>query len=165
MSSPELAALAVFVTSLLPLLEARAAVPLGLALGLSPLSTISIATAGNSLPIPLLLLSLGRLEAFLAKRLEGAGPLRSLARLYFRLVSGARTRARPYVDKYGALGLAVFTAIPLPLTGAWTASLAAHVLGVETKRALLSIWAGVLAAALIVHCLTIFAGWAYHLRP
>lgn len=156
-------ALAVFLTSLLPLLEARAAVPLGLALGLSPPLTLSVAVVGNALPVPLLLSLLSRLEALLARWLErgGSAPLKGLARLYLRLVQSARRRAGPYVNKYGALGLALFTAVPLPLTGAWTASLAAHVLGVEVKRAVLSIWLGVLAAALAVYSLALLAGQAW----
>ncbi|MEM4699601.1 MAG: small multi-drug export protein [Candidatus Nezhaarchaeales archaeon] len=153
-------ALAVFLTSLLPLLEARAAVPLGLALGLSPPLVLSVSVIGNALPVPLLLLLLNKLEALLVRRLGGGGALlEGLARPYLRLVQSARRRAGPYVNKYGALGLAVFTAIPLPLTGAWTASLAAYALGVEAKRAALSIWLGVLAAALAVYSLTFAVGW------
>ncbi|MCX8204529.1 MAG: small multi-drug export protein [Candidatus Nezhaarchaeota archaeon] len=155
-----LGALTVFITALLPLLEARAAVPLGLALGLSPVLVLSVTIIGNSLPVPFLLSLLSRLEAFLTRQLreDGPGLLTKLARLYFKLVWSARNRAGPYVDKYGALGLAIFTAIPLPFTGAWTASLAAHVLGMKRGRAVLSIWLGVLAAVLIVYVLALLVG-------
>jgi len=118
---------------------------------LSPAATLAAAVLGNMAVVPPLLALLSGLEALLAKRLEaGGGFLHGLSSTYFKLVTRARIRAKPYVNRYGALGLAVFTAIPLPLTGAWTASLAAHALGMDRRVALLSIWLGVLVAALIV---------------
>jgi len=44
----------------------------------------------------------------------------------------------------------VFVAIPLPVTGAWTGSLVASLLGMKFNHAFLSILAGVFVAGLIV---------------
>lgn len=143
--------LAVFITALLPISEVRGAIPLGMALGLSPATTFTAAIMGNFTPVPLLLALLGWSESFLKRRLEdGGGVAAKLAHAYFNLAFKARSRAKPYVNRYGAIGLALFTAIPLPFTGAWTSSLAAHILGMDRKVALISIWLGVMLAALVV---------------
>ena len=49
-------------------------------------------------------------------------------------------------------------AIPLPLTGAWTATLLAYILGLKFWPSLLSILLGVIGAAVIVTILTLL-GW------
>jgi len=54
------------------------------------------------------------------------------------------------MDKYGSLGLIPFVAIPLPVTGAWTASAVAFVFGIRCRYAFVSILAGVLIAGVIV---------------
>ena len=62
------------------------------------------------------------------------------------------------IEKYERIGLVLFVAIPLPITGAWTGSIASVLLGMSFKRALLSIFLGVLIAGTIVTCLTLL-GW------
>jgi uncharacterized membrane protein len=52
----------------------------------------------------------------------------------------------------------LFVAIPLPMTGAWTGSLAAVLLGLKFKHAFLSIFAGIVIAGSIVTCLSLL-GW------
>jgi len=48
------------------------------------------------------------------------------------------------------IGLIIFIAIPLPLTGAWTGSIAAFLLGMKPKRSIISVLAGVFIAGIIV---------------
>lgn len=76
--------------------------------------------------------------------------MKIIARLYSRLVDNAREKGRKYLGKWGYLGLAVFVAVPLPLTGAWTASLIAHIFGLSRLRASLAIVIGVVIASFIV---------------
>jgi hypothetical protein len=54
--------------------------------------------------------------------------------------------------------LVLFVAIPLPVTGAWTGSLIAVLLGIGFKQAFFSILAGVIIAGIIMTCLTLL-GW------
>ena len=56
------------------------------------------------------------------------------------------------VKKYGFWGLLMFVAIPLPGTGAWTASLVAAMLGMRLKDSVPAICVGVICAGLIVTC-------------
>lgn len=61
-----------------------------------------------------------------------------------------RERAKPLVDRYGFLGLALFVAVPLPGTGAYAGSCAGWLLGMEWKRSFVAVSLGVVAAGLIV---------------
>ena len=62
------------------------------------------------------------------------------------------------IDRYGQIGLVLFVATPLPVTGAWTGSLAAVIFGLSFRRAFLSIFIGVFIAGVIVTCLSLL-GW------
>lgn len=70
-----------------------------------------------------------------------------------RKLEGIRVKAHPLVERYGVLGLAVFVAIPLPGTGAYSGTAAAWLLGMDRKKAFLGVSLGVFAAFLIVWAL------------
>jgi uncharacterized membrane protein len=80
-----------------------------------------------------------------------------------RFIDSTQRKAGPYVDRYGLLGLALFVAVPLPGTGAYSGSLAAHLFGMKNRRAFLSIALGVAAAGVAVTLIsTVFRntlGW------
>lgn len=61
-----------------------------------------------------------------------------------------RAKAHPYVEKYGFLGLAVFVAIPLPGTGAYSGTAAAWLLDMDPKKGFLAVSAGVIGAFLLM---------------
>ena len=67
-----------------------------------------------------------------------------------KTVERARRNVGEKVSKYGLLGLMLFVAIPLPITGAWTGTLGAWVLGLDRKKSILFILLGVLIAGIIV---------------
>ena len=60
---------------------------------------------------------------------------------------------RKTIDKYGAWGLLVLVAIPLPGTGGWTGALVAEIMDIKFKKALPIIALGVLIAGFIVGAL------------
>ena len=62
------------------------------------------------------------------------------------------------VELYGYWGLLIFVAIPLPVTGAWTGTLGAWVLGMDKKKAILAILGGVLVAGFFVSVLVALLG-------
>jgi len=100
--------------------------------------------AGNLLPVPLLLLGLGRA----LRRLRALpGPPGRWARGYLAWQEG---RARARVERWGPWALLLFVAVPLPMTGAWTGALVAVLLGISPRRALPPIAFGVLLAGGIV---------------
>ena len=58
------------------------------------------------------------------------------------------------MDKYGALGLILLVAIPLPGTGAWTGSLVAALMKMRLQKAVPCIFLGVIIAAVLMTVIT-----------
>jgi uncharacterized membrane protein len=112
---------------------------------------LPLAILGNLIPVPFILLFLDPLLRLLNK-------LAIFKRVLPWLLERTRRRGR-IITRYERIGLVLFVAIPLPITGAWTGSLAAVLFGLKSKHALLSIFAGILIAGIIVTCATLF-GWA-----
>ena len=75
----------------------------------------------------------------------------NLYRKFFdKTVARARVKVGDKVSKYGLLGLMLFVAVPLPITGAWTGTIGAWVLGLDKKKSILFILLGVLIAGVVV---------------
>jgi len=66
------------------------------------------------------------------------------------LFESTRKKGERKIQAWGDIGLILFVAIPLPVTGAWTGTLAAYLLKLEKKKAFLSIFVGVVIAGLIM---------------
>ncbi len=132
----------VLVVSMMPVSELRGGIPLGLMLGLNPAETYLIAVAGNFIPVPFLLWLLDKV----GKIVERWG---LTAKLYSKIVERTERR-KTIVERYGYLGLVLFVAIPLPMTGAWTGTLLAFLLRLSPVRAAFSILSGVLIAGVVV---------------
>lgn len=71
-------------------------------------------------------------------------------KFFDRFVERAREKLRGGVEKWGWLGIAAFVAIPLPVTGAWTGTLGAWILGISKRRTMLAVIIGVITAGAIV---------------
>ena len=140
------AALMTFLISMVPVLELRGAIPVGVAGGLTPLAAMCIAMVGNLVPIPFLILFTRRVFNWLKTK----GRLRVLVE---KLEARAAEKSQ-VVLKYASVGLCILVAIPLPGTGAWTGALVAAVLNLRLKKAMPAIIIGVLIAGFIVTCLT-----------
>lgn len=135
--------LATFLISMLPVVELRGAVPYGVLFGLNPWVAFAVAVVGNMVPVPFILLFVNKIFVIL-KRMGGKFEKFAL------WLEAKAYRNQEKIEKYKAFGLMIFVAIPLPGTGAWTGAMAASVLGISTKRAILSILAGVIIAGFIM---------------
>ncbi len=146
----------VLLVALLPVVELRGAIPLGVALGLPPGEVFFWALLGNLLIAPLAL----ALIPWLLRLAEAWPPF---GRLWAPLEARVRLKGEERVQRLGALGLFLFVALPVPGTGAWSGSLLAVVLGLKRRYALLAISLGVLAAGVLVLLLTggVVAGLDY----
>ena len=129
--------------SMVPVLELRGAIPMGVAAGLEFWEALIAAIIGNLIPIPFIILFIRKIFEWLRKKSEG------LNRLVERLERKADTK-RGLIEKYEFLGLVIIVAIPLPGTGAWTGALVAAMMDMRIKRALPAIAIGVCIAGLIV---------------
>lgn len=134
------------VTAMMPILEIRGAIPVGVALGLDPWLAFAVGFVGNMLPIPILILLTRKIIEWLKKH-------NMLVKLTAWLENKGSKGAQK-VQKYSFWGLFILVAIPLPGTGAWTGALVASLLDMRLKRALPAIAMGVAAAGLIVLLVT-----------
>ena len=133
--------------SMVPVIELRGGIPFGVAAGLPVWLALLAAVIGNLLPVPFIIVYIRRIFQWMRRRLPRFGGMID------RLEAKAHLKGQK-VQKYQYLGLAIFVAIPLPGTGAWTGALAAAFLDMRLRRAMPSMVAGVVAAGLAVSVIT-----------
>jgi len=143
--------LVVLVIAALPIFELRGAIPVAIFQFHFPwYYAFLLAIIGNLLPVPFILLFLDAVSRLLSK----IDFFKRLLNWFFE-----RTRRRGgIIERYERIGLTLFVAIPLPITGAWTGSLAAVLFGLKFWHAFLSIFIGILIAGTIVTCASLL-GW------
>jgi len=143
--------LVIVIISAIPIIELRGSIPFGVNLMGMPWYTVfPLAIIGNLLPVPFLLL----FTEFISKELSRIPVFEKFFTWLFK-----KTREKSgAIAQYKHIGLALFVAIPLPGTGAWTGSIAAVLLSMDRKWAVISVTAGVLIAAVIVTMLCLL-GW------
>ena len=134
--------LKILIVSAMPFSELRGGIPLGLYLGYSPIETYVIAVLGNILPVPFLLIFLDKIGS-LAERWS------LTAKVYLKVVNRVEKK-KEIIEKYGYLGLTLFVAVPLPVTGAWTGTLLAFLLRLNKLKSLAFISLGVSIAGIAV---------------
>lgn len=133
---------ALFLVSMIPIVELRGAVILGAGLNVPWYETFIICLIGNLLPVPFLIL-LGR------KIIEWLKGVKLFSKLTY-WYENKLLKKMDQVTKYEILGLFLFVAIPLPGTGAWSGALIAALLDMRLKKALPTICVGVLVADVIM---------------
>jgi len=130
----------VVLTAMLPVAELRGAIPVGFALGLDPWTVVLIAIVVNCLVF---------FPIFFGLKLLYKDILINW-RIFHRVMDRVRNKASGHIERWGILGLAAFVAVPLPVTGAWTGTAIAWLLGLDWKRSFLSIALGVMVSATII---------------
>lgn len=142
---------AVFLLSMIPITELRAAVPIGITVyDLPIITTWLFAVVGNLTPTVILLLLMPKVHDWVLQQKFIGGIVR-------KKLQDAEKKFSGNYAKYGAIALVLFVGIPLPLTGAWTGSLAAFVFRIPFKKAFPLIFAGICVAATIVTVFTVSA--------
>lgn len=137
--------------STLPIVELRGAVPVGIAAFKMPWWKVYlVAVAGNMVPIPFILLLLGPVSNALMRF--------ALGKRFFEWLFARTRRKSANVEKYEELGLTIFVAIPLPVTGAWTGAMVAFLMGLPFWKSMLYILLGVMIAGVIMTILSLL-GW------
>jgi uncharacterized membrane protein len=140
--------------SLLPISELRGGIPFAIARGIPWYFAYPFAAGINALVAPLCWVFLSSLHKFFLKLAER--PFFSWYKKFFdRFVEKARLKLHKNLEQWGWLGLALFVAIPLPVTGAWTGTLGAWVLGLSKKRTLAAVIVGVIIAGAVVTVVTL----------
>lgn len=135
-------AVVVLFLSMVPIIELRGAIPVGVANGFGFIENLLLCCIGNMIPIPFVILFIRKLFAWFKDK-----------KIMYRAICWVENHVlkKEYVlRKYSLIGLCILVAIPLPGTGAWTGAMLAGLLNMRLKQALPSIALGVLIAGLIV---------------
>ena len=142
--------LLVFFVSMVPLIELRGAVPIGLspllgdALPLLPLYAVCI--LGNMIPVPIIFF-------FARKVLIWGADKKFIGKFFTFCLEKGKKGGQKLQEKAGRglyFALFLFVGIPLPGTGAWTGTLAASFLNMDFKKSIIAIMAGVVLAGIIM---------------
>ena len=147
--SPELAT---FIISMLPVSELRGAIPIAIGVyNLNPVEVYFLAVVGNIIPVIFILKYLDSISKYLMSRCE------LFNKFFTYLFERTRKKHNGKFEKWGALALITFVAIPLPITGGWSGAVAAFVFGIPFKKALPLIFSGIMIAGVIVMGLSLRA--------
>ncbi len=133
----------VFLLSTLPVLELRGAIPIAISYYKLPvIPSYLFSVMGNLVPAVFLLLYLKPFSDFLRKW--------HFFDIFFSWLFKRTRRHEKKYEKYGALFLLFFVAIPLPITGVWTGCVAAFLFGIRFWYAFPMMVGGVIIAGIIV---------------
>lgn len=152
------ATLILVVLTLVPTLELRFSIPLGIlastlrlpwlgtveGFGLPWLYVFAVCVATNIVLGPLWYWLLGTVVRLLAARWAW------FDRFYRRRVEKAQRRIKGHVDRWGWFGLALFIGVPIPGSGVYTGGLIAYALGMGHRRFFAATVLGVLIAGVLV---------------
>jgi uncharacterized membrane protein len=131
------------VLCLLPVAELRGGIPFAYFNGMHIVAAYFLCVGVNAMVAPLVFIFLSTIHKFLYY----VKPYR----IFFdKVVARAREKVHAKVEKYGYIGIAIFVAIPLPITGAYTGTLGAWVLGMKQSKSFLAVILGVFIAGFIV---------------
>lgn len=136
----------VMLTAALPIIELRGAIPAGISLGLSPIHATVLSFIGSMIPVPFILFTIRPIFNYLKKT-------KTFEKIVNRLTNRSMAKSGK-IQKYGAWGLLVFVAIPLPGTGVWSGSLIAALLDMRFKWAFPAIFVGNLIAGVLIMALS-----------
>ncbi|WDV46112.1 small multi-drug export protein [Clostridiaceae bacterium M8S5] len=137
----------VFLMSMVPIVELRGAIPVGVSMGIDPTLSLFISIVGNCLLVPILLKTILPILRFFY-RIE-------YFKKYVIWVHKRTMSKSERVKKYEVFGLFLLVAIPVPSTGVYTGCLVATLLRIKYKDALKAILSGVITSGMIVYVLSV----------
>lgn len=125
-----------FLLSISPFGEARIGIPFGIVKGLHPLLVFAVGLGANLLIYPIFKYLLDNFDTKLWR-------FRTYKKQSVKFARKAQNGVGKSIKKYGFWGLMVFVMIPLPVTGAYMGTIAAHVFKIKRRKAFLAISLGV----------------------
>lgn len=141
----------VFLISMVPLIELRGAIPVGISTlwgGTMPIIPLYITCIlGNMLPVPFI-------YWFARKILIWGSDKKIIGKFFKWCLEKGEKGGKKLQEKAGKRGLffalLIFVGIPLPGTGAWTGTLAASILDMDFKTSITAVMLGVVLAGIIM---------------
>ncbi|HLN62798.1 MAG TPA: small multi-drug export protein [Symbiobacteriaceae bacterium] len=156
MHNPLFDLLSTFLISMVPLLELRAGIPLGVAMGLPTAAATAAAILGNLTQVPI-----ARWMVDLAYRFASR---LAVADRWLKKTEAQTSRYASWIQRWGWVGLTVFVLLPLPGTGVWGGVVLSRLLGLGAGSIWLGLGLGVAISGAIfglgTHgALAVFEGW------
>ena len=149
--------LLVFLVSMVPLIELRAAVPIAVGMGLPYIPSLIVCVIGNMIPVPFIYL-------FARKFLLWGARQKIIGTFCQKVLEKGEKAGRKIVSATGRGGtfvaLMLFVGIPVPGTGAWTGTLAASLLDLGPKTTAAAVSLGVIMAGIIM---AVASGSVFHI--
>ena len=133
--------------AMLPVIELRGAIPLGISFELNPICIYIFSVIGSTIVgIPIILMFRYVLEYLKSKR-------------YFeKLTNNIENKILKRSKKlktFSIIGIIFFVGVPLPTTGTWSASAIASIFKMRKKDAILGIFLGNVLAGIIVSAVSL----------
>lgn len=139
----------IMIVSMMPIFELRGAIPLAVLHFKMPIATaFFVSWVGNLIPILPIIYFLEPIRKALSHV--------KIIDKFFTWFYARTYKKSKRVMKLGAIGLTLFVAIPLPVTGAWTGSVAAILFDIKPRYAFPAIILGVTIAGIVVTSLVSF---------
>jgi len=144
------------VVTLIPALELRASIPVGIFKMADQVSwpvVVLVCVLANIVLGWVVFLVMGPVFNFLRK-------WGWFDRRIWPILAKTQHKIHPYVEKYGEIGVAIFIGIPLPGSGVYTGAFGSYLLGLDRRKFAIANVIGVLIAAAAVTglCLLILHG-------
>ena len=146
-----------FFVSMVPIIELRGAIPIGVGFGGDPWICLIVAIVGNMLPVPIIFF-------FARKVLLWGKDKKFIGKFFTFCIEKGEKGGKKLQEKAGKglfVALMLFVGIPLPGTGAWTGTLAASFLDMDFKSSVLACMCGVVIAGIIIGACTVLGFGAF----
>lgn len=135
-----------FIISMVPLVELRGAMIYAAVSEMPFLPSLICCVTGNILPVPFLIKFAKTVLVYLSK-------FDKIGFIFQKIIDHGNKKAKK-VNNAQLLGLFLFVALPLPGTGAWTASLIATLLQLRVLKSTFAIFLGVITCGIIMGILS-----------
>ncbi|WP_028521347.1 COG2426 family protein [Ruminococcus flavefaciens] len=146
-----------FLISMVPIVELRGGIPIGVGMGVKWYYAVPICMIGNMIPVPFIFF-------FARKILEWGSDKKYIGKFFSWCLKKGHSGGEKLQAKAGKgmfWALLLFVGIPLPGTGAWTGTLAASLLDLDFKKSIIAVSLGVVLAAVIITVLTLLGFSAF----
>lgn len=142
--------LKIFLISMVPLIEQRGAIPVGvLVYHINPFLVFIVSLIGSFLPAPFIFLFFNKILAWMKTVRIFHGFTKFIDK---KIQKGARK-----IETTMEIGLTLFVGIPLPTTGLWTGTAIAAFLGLDFKKSMICVFLGGILSAIIITTLSVVA--------
>lgn len=132
----------VFILSMLPFIELRGGLAVAALLKVPLIEANAICFLGNLVPIPLIMLFVQKIFRLLRENRVCGNFINKIENHALKKADG--------IQKGEFFFLLFFVGIPIPGTGAWTGTLIATLMGINHKKAFLSMLIGLIMASIII---------------